>query len=473
MESGILYRNLLDKLDFKTSDMPYGDSSDDIGIASCNFTQHFSKSDSGAITCFISDIDERQIIKDAIQEYAYLNVNLKPNVRSSITIQGEFIKFTIRRYLLTPVSQEDRSRLFQLEGRYGVHPLDKLIGIANLPFKITVNAMLKVCEKAQEARSFLAASNNLRDDCDIKLDACTVSDVTSHVGNIVFQHDMEKAEHIHKLSLDGTLPFPAEKYSGVLYLQADGAMVHTREKTNDDSDSGWREHKLGMVFDSGHMLNMIRKNRHVKERIQHKILKKEYSSNIGSATEFGKLFFENAYRNGYGTFQNTVVLSDGADWISNMVLVFFPDAEHILDYHHVSEKILDLGKLYFKKDQVACGKWCARICDEILESGYDRIRQEIVKLERPLKTIKVSGFLDKNFNIIDYKSYLKSGYCIDSGALEGSNMNIVRNRLKISGMRWNLASAQALAILRCKKESHRWHSDVVNPVRKKYELPCI
>jgi hypothetical protein len=422
----------------------------------------------------MSNINEHQIITDALRDYSAKNIHLKPNVRNSITIQSEHSKYTIKRYLLTPISGEDRERLFQLEGRYGVHPLDKLIGLSDLPFRMTVNAMLKVSKKAQEARSFQVASIDLNEDCDIKLDACTISDVTSHIGYLVFKNDIERAEKLNNLTINSKLSFPAVKKSGVLYLQIDGVLIHTREKKiNDENDTGWREHKLGLVYNSDNILNVIRTNRHGKKENQHKILKKEYTSYIGSTNGFKKLFFENAYRNGYGTFKKTVMISDGAQWISTIVNEYFPDALHILDYYHVSEKIWDLGKLYYNNDKDKYDTWCTGICDEILESRYKNIRKEITKLEKSLKTTKVSSYLDKNTERIDYKSYLKSGYCIGSGAIEGSNKNIVQSRLKLSGMHWNRGSAQAVAILRCKKESNLWYSDVVIPVRKNYKLPCF
>jgi hypothetical protein len=439
-----------------------------------SFIRERSQLDGEAFSYFMSHIDERKIIQNAIQEYAKKNVHLKPNVRNSITIQAEQIKYTIKRYLLTPITSEDRKRLYQLEKRYGVHPLDDIIGLTGLPFKITVNAMLKISKKAQEARSFQAASQDLRDDCGIKLDACTISDVTSLIGYIVFKSDMERAEENYKLFLDGKLHFPSVKKPGVLYLQADGAMVHTREKkVEDDSDNGWRENKLGIVYDSEHLREVLRTNRHGQIEPQHKILKKEYTSYIGSVTGFKKLFFENACRNGYGIFKDTVMISDGAQWISNMVLDLFPDAVHILDFYHVSEKIWDLGKLHFENDPAACHEWCRRICDAIEASEYQKVRQDIVKIESMVKSARVSTYLDKNLDRIDYKYYHLKKYCIGSGAIEGSNKSVIQRRLKLSGMRWNRAPAQSVATLRCKKDSDRWYIDVVVPVRTKFGLPPV
>jgi hypothetical protein len=457
-----------------TKNQPTFITLDDIDSKYRSYNSKRHQLDDDAITYLMSNIHERQIIKDAIQEYAEKGLVLKPNVRNSITIQAEQRKFSIKRYLLTPVTKEDRERLYQIEGCYGVHPLDRYIGLSGLPFKMTVNAMLKVSKKAQEASSFRAASIDLNDDCGIKLDPCTISDVTSHIGYIVFKNDMERAELLNQSRDKAAIMFPPIKRPGVLYLQVDGAMVHLREKKEgDNSDTGWREHKLGMVYDSEHICDFKRTNKHGDIETQHKILKKEYSSYIGTVKGFKKLIFENACRNGYGGFKDTVVISDGATWIANLVSDLFPDAVHILDYYHVSEKIWDLGRLIFPDDSASCKTWCDTICNALLESRHKDIIGEIISKEKAVNNSKLAGYLEKNKTHIDYKSYTKRGYCIGSGAIEGSNKNVVQHRLKLSGMRWNRSPAQSVATLRSKKGSDRWYSDVVIPVRQKYGLPCI
>jgi hypothetical protein len=249
-------------------------------------------------------------------------------------------------------------------------------------------------------------------------------------------------------------------------------MIHTREKKDKD-DSGWREHKLGMVYNSNDIKSITRTNKYGKKEIQHKILKKEYTSYIGSALGFKKLFFESVCRNNYGLYNETVLISDGARWISNMKELLYPDATQILDFYHVSEKIWELGKLYFDNNSKKCEEWCTEICDKIEQSQYLDVKNEIIKKEKAVKNKKISPYLDKNIGIMDYKLYKEKGFCIGSGAIEGSNKNVVQSRLKLLGMRWNRDTAQAVAILRSKIESNRWDSDVVIPVREFYNLPNI
>jgi hypothetical protein len=214
---------------------------------------------------------------------------------------------------------------------------------------------------------------------------------------------------------------------------------------------------------------VLRTNKHGKKEIQQKILIKEYTSYIGSVTGFEKLFFENACRNGYGIFNETVLISDGAKWIKNMKEKLYPDAQQILDFFHVSEKIWELGKAYFNDKSKQCAEWCTEICEKIENSKYLDIRNEIIKKEKIVKNKIISKYLDENISIIDYRLYKDKGYCIGSGAIEGSNKTVVQSRLKLLGMRWNRDTAQAIATLRSKIESNRWYSDVIIPVKEYYK----
>ena len=71
---------------------------------------------------------------------------------------------------------------------------------------------------------------------------------------------------------------------------------------------------------------------------------------------------------------------------------------------------------------------------------------------------------------IDYLSYEKNGYFIGSGAIESGNKIVLQERLKQSGMRWNVITAQYLLTLRAKKESNLWFNDVILPVLEHYDI---
>ena len=338
-------------------------------------------------------------------------------------------------------------------------PLDSYLGLAGLPFKITPAAMLKIAYWAQNQSSYQRAEDAISEALHININDDTIRQVTNFVGGMVFQNDCRKAEEAFLELSSGKLNY-TQAISGVVYIQTDGAALNTRLK--DENGSSWRENKLGEVFTS----KDIRYWTNHKGERQHQIIRKEYISFVGAAMEFKKHLLACAIRNGYGQFKETVVLSDGATWIRNMVEELFPDAQQILDYFHLSENVHTYAKALFNMDASRYIPWAKMICYLLKVSKYKLVLQELY----PSKDKKLNGcsvnlysYISNNIKNIDYAEYEKKGYFIGSGAIESGNKLILQDRLKRSGMRWNTTTAQAMLTLRTKAESNIWFRDVEQP----------
>ena len=205
--------------------------------------------------------------------------NDKKDTRRIMTTNGSL---AIQRTILRPVDEASMSRLLETEQAKCIAPLDMLLKIDNLPFKMTREMMAEVAFWGQSQASFKFASIMLKKAYRINISSETVRAVTDYVGKLVFNEDTRKAN-------DGYEKISQMKYakdkSGVLYIQADGAALNTRTKNQEGST--WRENKLGMVFSSDH----IRKTINKKGESVSKIEKKEYTSYVGSAQEFKKHLF--------------------------------------------------------------------------------------------------------------------------------------------------------------------------------------
>jgi hypothetical protein len=257
----------------------------------------------------------------------------------------------------------------------------------------------------------------------------------------------------------GKLDFPLSR-DGVVYIQTDGAALNTRLK--DDTGSTWRENKLGEVFTS----KDIRYWTDHKGDRQHQILRKEYISYVGSVAEFKKHLLACSLRNGYGLFKETVVLSDGATWIRNMVDEMFPDAQQILDYYHLCENVYTFAKALFGMDESRYVPWAKSICSNLKSSQYDLVLRDLKRYKDNVPSgcsVNLFGYISNNIRNIDYALYQEKGYFIGSGAIESGNKLILHDRLKRAGMRWNPSSAQAMLTLRTKAESNLWFRDVEQP----------
>ena len=223
----------------------------------------------------------------------------------------------------------------------------------------------------------------------------------------------------------------------------------------DKSGSTWRENKLGMAFASVHV-----RKRGSSDKNGYTITRKEYSAYIGSAADFAKFVYQIAINQGYGQYEKTIILGDGATWIRTMCEDLFPDALQILDFYHLSENVYEFAKHAFKKDEKKYQPWAKKIIRWIKEERLDEVFKAIDKtgvVKTPAGVVNLKGYLTNNKDKMSYNRYIFKGYYIGSGAIESANKVILQRRLKQAGMRWSVPTAQAVLSLRAKVESGLWN----------------
>ena len=343
--------------------------------------------------------------------------------------------------------------------------MDIALGIDVLPFKMTREMMCEVSFWAQNQTSYKAAEEIIYKVHGVLIRANTVRAIADYVGKIIFEQDTEEANAIYKNMK--AIEYAKDK-KGILYIQMDGAALNTRIKDKDGSS--WRENKLGMVFSSDNIRTTVNKK---GEKVS-KILKKEYTSYIGSVNEFKKYLFACAVKNGYGKYEKTVILSDGATWIRNMCEELFPDAIQILDLFHLCENTYSYAKSIFKGEETKYVPW-AEVIIKKLKNSETREALEIIKKFKNRKlqkgVVNLYNYVNNNITKIDYKKYLENGYYVGSGAIESGNKVVLQKRLKLAGMRWNEITAQYLLSLRTKSESGLWANSVVKTITSyKFQL---
>jgi hypothetical protein len=334
-------------------------------------------------------------------------------------------KLEYSRYVLRPNTREDERRLVDAEGVTLIVPLDEYLKIEKLPFKMTADLMLEAAFWGQNQGSYQAAEEAISKVLGISVNDDTVRMVTNAVGLIVHENDCREAEDTYDRLNGGKLVFPNRKKKGILYIEADGAALNTRHKG--DNGSTWRENKLGLVFSSDNIHYWTDK----KGDRQHSIKKKEYVSYIGSASEFQKHLLACALRNGYGEYEQTVLISDGATWIRNMKNELFPDAQQILDFYHLCENVGTFAKHVFKMDESKYRPWTDRICLELKSGQHTKALAEIESFGEKGSgkcPVNLKTYILNNADNIDYASYMAKGYFIGSGAIESGNKTVLQYR---------------------------------------------
>ena len=379
-----------------------------------------------------------------------------------MTLHG---KVHFSRYILLPKTPADRAALLA-ENKRMVVPLDEALGISGLPFKMTVNLMLEIAYWAQSQCSYESAEQAIYRALGLRVNDDTVRKVCNTIGKLVYDMDCAQAQQAAVLLETGKLQFPLRKKRGVLYIQADGAALNTRQK--DAQGSTWRESKLGVVFSSDDLYRWIDN----RGQPRHKINAREYVGYIGSVQEFQKHLFAAALRHGYGIYEKTVVIGDGAAWIRNMTEQLFPDAQQILDYYHLCENVNNCAKLHFNNDEQAFRPWAEQMCKLLKEGHWRQVLAALEGMNSP-HADRLHGYISNNKKHIDYPKYLQESGFIGSGAIESGNKIVLQKRLKQAGMRWNPVCAQYLLSLRAKHESNLWNSTVVLPALRHFQLPLL
>ena len=82
--------------------------------------------------------------------------------------------------------------------------------------------------------------------------------------------------------------------------------------------------------------------------------------------------------------------------------------------------------------------------------------QQSLTGEKRRTLAKVVGYLENNRQHMRYDEYLREGYPIGSGVIEGACRHVIKDRMERAGMKWTLAGASALLRLRVVHTNGHW-----------------
>ena len=232
------------------------------------------------------------------------------------------------------------------------------------------------------------------------------------------------------------------KKNEVLYAEADGSMLLTREE-------GWSEVKVGRIFKSSDCI-------HAKEKPGW-ISNSQYVAYLGSH----KIFTETMDNilDKYGDLNNRLVfISDGATWIKKWVEDAFPLAVSILDYYHVCEHLHEFSNSVFS-DKAKEKLWTDKQKEWLLKGKTNTVIKNIKRIGKGSeKAQNLINYYTSNKSRMNYPEYQKIGSgIIGSGAIESAHITLVQKRMKQSGQRWSRRGAQNMLNLRVVRKNNDWN----------------
>jgi Uncharacterised protein family (UPF0236) len=225
-----------------------------------------------------------------------------------------------------------------------------------------------------------------------------------------------------------------------VYVMVDGSMVNTR-------DDKWRELKLGRIFHKSQVLDIQNNRREIMDSV--------YVSHLGSVNEFFPKFERHLV--GYG---NKVIIGDGAKWIWNWADDNYPGAIQILDFYHAKEKLVLFARHQYKKEEARLN-WIKEQSQKLLDNRLEDVISTLRlcrarNAEAKLAKQKAIDYYVEHDDRMQYKTYREKGLMIGSGPIEAAHRSVIQQRLKLSGQKWSISGAQAIANLRCYKHSGAW-----------------
>lgn len=138
----------------------------------------------------------------------------------------------------------------------------------------------------------------------------------------------------------------------------------------------------------------------------------------------------------------------------------------ILDITHASEYLWEVGTALYGEKGPDRVWWVEEKLYALLESkvGYviGGLRQRCTKNQGHLTSAqkkvleKAITYFDNHRRMMNYHTYLKKGYPISTGVVEGTCGSLGKDRMEQSGMRWSIAGAQAVLKQRAVVKNGDW-----------------
>lgn len=305
------------------------------------------------------------------------------------------------------------------------HPFSKALN----GFQISPR-MQELMAYAGQLDSYERCNEVIREFIDVQVSSTQVYRLADSYGKEI-QNDVNKEEALTPLKKDE-----------VLYAQADGSMLLTREQ-------GWKEVKVGRLFKSSDCIHAGKKAGWISNS--------QYVAHLGNNKDFTEQM-DNLIES-YGKQGNQLIfVSDGAVWIRNWIEDAFPDAVSILDYYHACEHLHLFSSNYFS-DKATEKIWVCEQKQLLLQSEVLTVINNIEELAAKNKEAQqLIAYYQSNSDRMDYKRYKQMGCgIIGSGAIESAHRTVVQKRMKQSGQRWSIQGAQNMLNLRVVRKNLQWN----------------
>ena len=192
----------------------------------------------------------------------------------------------------------------------------------------------------------------------------------------------------------------------------------------------------------------------------------------GKDAALDRLAQQVAFREG-DHIQHRVALCDGCEALQTRLTNRFDKFSLILDFIHADEYLWDVANSLWGENHPQRLAWMAEHTLQILSGQTEQMTTKFRQMAQDhqysttqrAQLKKTATYFERNLPYMDYPTYLKHGWPIASGVIEGACRHFVKDRCELSGMRWDRAGVENLLRLRAVAENGDW--DTYHEFRKR------
>lgn len=161
---------------------------------------------------------------------------------------------------------------------------------------------------------------------------------------------------------------------------------------------------------------------------------------FGDVTDFAAELDRARQKLGAQHLAQLIIISDGAEWIWNLVQDRFKEAFTIVDFWHAAEHLHELCEFVLGKGDAASKRF-ASLRHKLKHYGVNGVIRHFERLDvskRMRKGINQRlGYFRTHQERMQYHWYRRAGWPIGSGEVEGSCKSLIKQRTDLSGQRWS------------------------------------
>lgn len=246
-------------------------------------------------------------------------------------------------------------------------------------------------------------------------------------------------------------PSRAEVRDPRMGVSMDGATMNIREE-------GWRDVKIGVVFDVAVRPTKDPATAEVVDRAH--AVHNSYVAHLGGPDALGEKTWTEARSRGWEQAQATIVVGDGAPWIWNQAALHFDASQQVVDWFHAKEHLIAAARLLKPEGTAAYTRWLNSRETLLYQGHADKIADELEKQAingvanaDPLRT--EAGYFRTNHRRMNYIELREEAWPIGSGMVESAAKQF-KARFAGPGMRWSRSGAENLLPIRAAVLSGRF-----------------